>query len=546
METARPPRRARRDALRFAARSRKLPDTARMRLRLWHRLAIAFAGLSIAALLAFAWLQQQSLQRGFLDYLNRLSLERLAEPAQRLGEAYTRHGDWRFAWGKERALLRALGLAPDGADGLEPADVSPDGRPRGPGAFAPPPPRRDAAAGQRPPRGPGWDARPPRDGDEFARPQPPPRRAAAPLDLAQRLLLLDAKGEIVNGNPDVRRDSPSIAIKSGGRIVGRLLLQPLPRLQGDIDLAFARDQRKHAAIAAALVLLGAIALAFALSRWLLAPIRSLGQGTRALSQGDYATRLPTTRRDELGELARDFNSLAGALQANQQARQQWGADIAHELRTPISILRGEIQALQDGVRVAGPDTLASLQAECARLQSLVEDLYELSLSDAGALAYRFETQDLAALLREAVAAQQGAMRDAGLELTLAAPADGSLPVRADARRLAQLFGNLLNNSRRYTDAPGRVSVEAVRKDGWCRITIDDTAPGVPPDALDRVFDRLYRVEPSRSRAFGGAGLGLSICRNIVLAHGGRIDASAAPAGGLRIRILLPADDARGG
>jgi len=497
-----------------------------MRLRLWHRLYIAFAALSILALLAFALLQQNNFRRGFLDYLNRLSLERLEEPARRLGEEYALHGNWQFAQGNERDLMRALGLAQEQNVDAE--------------NFRPPPRRADDPFGPLPHRDEG-DFRPPPPRRAADGPRPP-RRPAGPLNLLERVLLLDAKGERVNGNPEVAKDSPSIKIQSNGQTVGTLLLQPMPGLRGGIDTTFANNQIKYAAIAALLVLLGALALAWALSRWLLAPIRALSKGARALAAGDYATRIASTRKDELGELATDFNQMANALEKSQQARRQWGADIAHELRTPLSILRGEIQALQDGVRQPGPETLASLQAECGRLAGLVDDLYQLALSDAGALSYRFETLDLSELLQEIIAGQKIAMQQAGLELQLVLPTS-PISLRADRQRLLQLFGNLLSNSLRYTDAPGRVKVEATRMGNFWQISVADTAPGVPSDAMEKVFDRLYRVEPSRSRAFGGAGLGLSICRNIVNAHGGSIEAKASAEGGLWIRVLLPASGA---
>jgi two-component system, OmpR family, sensor histidine kinase BaeS len=509
--------------------SHELFDPTLMQLRLWPRLFIAFAALSISALLAFGLLQQNNFQRGFLDYLNRLSLERLNEPAQQLGVRYTQQGNWRFAEGNERELLSALGLAAEQAN-LNQA----------------PPPRINENDFRRPP--------PPRDQNDFRPPPPrdralefadqqqeqrrPPRRPAGPLDLAERLLLLDADGNKVNGNPEVSRQSPFIIIKSEGHIVGKLLLQPLPGLRGGIDVAFANNQIKHAGIAALIVLIGALLAAWVLSRWLLAPIRALGQGVRKLAAGEYSTRLPTERTDELGELAIDFNHMANTFEAHQKLRQQWGADIAHELRTPLSILRGEIQALQDGIRQPNPETLASLQNECGRMESLVEDLYQLTLSDAGALSYRFEILDLADLLHEASNAQQDTMRNAGLELQLILSPKHSMLVRADRQRLAQLFGNLLSNSLRYTDAPGRMTIKATRLNKFWQINIEDTAPGVPTESLERIFDRLYRVEPSRSRAFGGAGLGLSICRNIVTAHNGTIRAETSTLGGLLIHIQL--------
>jgi two-component system sensor histidine kinase BaeS len=262
------------------------------------------------------------------------------------------------------------------------------------------------------------------------------------------------------------------------------------------------------------------------------------EGTRALAAGDYTRRIAAQRTDELGALSRDFNHLAATLEQHRQARQQWGADIAHELRTPLSILRGEIQALQDGIRAVTPQTLDSLQIECERLGHLIEDLYQLALADAGALDYRFETLDLAELVQEAQALQRPACDDAGLVLD-AASGTGSF-VRGDARRLAQLLDNLIANARRYTDAPGRIHVELATDGAQVRLTVEDTAPGVPAEALPRIFERLYRVERSRNRDKGGAGLGLAICRAIVDAHGGSIQAQASPLGGLRVSVWLPA------
>lgn len=519
-----------------------------MSLRLWHRLFLAFAALSILAMATFALLQTRSFQNGFLDYVNRLEREKVEGMAHTLETAYVAHGSWDFLRGDTPQLMRMLDLAPqrgpnapdgpppdaanDRANGREDGrreDARRDDRP----ADWPPPPR------DRPPPPFADDRRPPRG------PDAPPRGAGPrPLrpahDLPPRLLLLDADGGIVAGNPRLPRDARAIALMHQDQIVGRLLLAPLPRLRSDLDLEFAHQQRQQMAVIALVVLLTALALAWALSRWLLRPVRALAAGTHALSSGDFTARIPGTRSDELGALAKDFNTLAETLERHRDARRQWDADIAHELRTPISVLSGEIQALQDGIRSVGPDTLASLQAECARLLRLVEDLYQLSLSDAGALSYRFEPVDLADVVREAAQAHAGAIQAAGLTLELQPLPDACTLARGDRARLRQLLDNLLSNATRYTDAPGRVQVGVERDGETWRLRIDDTAPGVPPSALPHLFERMYRVEPSRSRRFGGAGLGLAICRNIVEAHGGRIDASASPDGGLRIVIALPA------
>src|SRR5690606_34486886 len=257
-----------------------------------------------------------------------------------------------------------------------------------------------------------------------------------------------------------------------------------------------------------------------LARWLLTPIRELAAGTRALAAGDYEQRIGDRRRDELGALARDFNHLARTLEQHREARRRWGADIAHELRTPLSILRGEIQALQDGVRSATPAALSSLHAECDRMGGLIEDLYLLSLADAGALEYRFDAIDMAELVADSLQAHSAILGEAGLVLE---PAIGAVPpIRGDARRLGQLIDNLLTNTRRYTDAPGRVRVELGSSASEVILVVEDSAPGVPEESLGLLFDRLYRVDASRNRAAGGAGLGLAICRAIVLAHEGRI------------------------
>ena len=202
------------------------------------------------------------------------------------------------------------------------------------------------------------------------------------------------------------------------------------------------------------------------------------------------------------------------------------------------MLRGEIQALQDGIREVTPSALNSLNAECERIGGLVEDLYQLSLADAGALEYTFESVDLGELLQEAVELQKHGFADAGLGLELEVRADAR--VRGDTRRLGQLIDNLLANSRRYTESPGRVRLVLEEDAGSVFLVIEDSAPGVPEAALPRLFDRLFRVDTSRNRDAGGAGLGLAICRAIVLAHGGSIEATASRLGGLRIEVRLPA------
>lgn len=493
-------------------------------MRLWLRLFLAFAALSALALLSFAIWQQLRFRSGFLGYLDEVAAQRIEPARARLVAAYAAHGSWEFLRDHPEQLGELLEIGPGtwrahGGDG--PPGPPPDGAPPWPPPQEPPP--GDA----------GFDPLRPPPG--VPDPHGPPRPHGPP-DLLPRLQLVDAAGAPVIGR-DPPADALALPLVLDGKAIGTLRLARLGRINTALDMAFSQAQKHDALFVGASILVAALALAFALARWLLAPVHELAQATRALAGGEFSRRVTTARSDELGALAGDFNRLAAVLEQNRHARRQWGADLAHELRTPLAILRGEIQALQDGVRAPTQSAFDSLQAECDRLGALIEDLYQLSLADAGALDYHFEPVDLTALLRDVLAAQQPAFASEGISLEPAlAPVE---PVRGDARRLAQLMDNLLVNARRYTDAPGRVRVELAATGRVALLTVDDTPPGVPAAALPHLFERLYRVDASRSRAAGGAGLGLSICGAIVEAHGGTIAAQESPLGGLRIVVALP-------
>jgi len=490
-----------------------------MRLRLWHRLFLAFAVLSVAIIVGFVAWQQRNFRTGFSAYLNEVAQQKLQTAGERLADAYVEHGSWDFLRHDMRVfetLVDPFRTRRGGAPEIPP----PAPTPPPPTNIEPPPGEPEPSGADRPPR-----TEPPMHGGP-----------------ANRLLLVDAAGRPVVGDPRLldSDDVLRVSVQPAGKLViGSLLARKIPtRAFGGPDLAFTLAQRHAAIVAAVVALLVALGFAFGIARWLLAPVRALTAGVHALTAGDYAQRIAPTGSAELGALARDFNRLAQTLEAHREARRRWGADIAHELRTPLSVLRGEISALQDGVRAPTPAAFDSLAAEGDRLSGLIEDLYQLALADAGALEYRFETLDLADVVRDAAQLQKRACADANLALELNLPGD-PLPVRGDARRLGQLLDNLIANARRYTDAPGRIRIELARMKDGLRLTLDDTPPGVPADSLPMLFERLYRVDAARGRASGGAGLGLAICRAIVEAHSGAIHAEASPLGGLRILVDLP-------
>jgi two-component system, OmpR family, sensor histidine kinase BaeS len=195
--------------------------------------------------------------------------------------------------------------------------------------------------------------------------------------------------------------------------------------------------------------------------------------------------------------------------------------------------------MQDGVRRLDDGSLASLAQEVGRLGRLIEDLRLLSSADLGALTYRMESFDLADVIAEAIGAHRRSLDEQQLDCRLQL-AEGCI-VRADRERIVQVFGNLIQNTLRYTDAPGRVAVALTCSDGDAVVCWDDSSPGVPADRLPWLTERLYRVDESRSRAHGGSGLGLAIVRAIVDAHGGALVAGPSPLGGLRIELRIPLD-----
>ena len=363
------------------------------------------------------------------------------------------------------------------------------------------------------------------------------RALAAQPQPVQRLALLDTDKRTVVGNPELGDEATMRPVLVGDRVVGWIARAPYRRISAGADLAFQQEQLRASWLIAGFALALAAVAALVLAQVFLQPLKRVAAGTHRLAAGDSATRVAVTSRDELGRLAEDFNRLAEALQKNEELRRRFMADVSHELRTPIAVLRAGLEAIEDGVRPLTRESVASLQGEVAALGKLVEDLYQLALSDVGALSYRKERTDVAEVLEQAV--QPFAGRLAERNLSIEKKLEGELKVMAEGDRLGQAFRNLLEHSARYTDAGGKVRVTARRNGSGVKVDFEDSSPGVPADALPRLFERFYRVEGSRSRANGGAGLGLAIVRSVIEAHGGTIEAGASSLGGLRVTISLP-------
>ncbi|WP_162177161.1 ATP-binding protein [Thioclava indica] len=253
--------------------------------------------------------------------------------------------------------------------------------------------------------------------------------------------------------------------------------------------------------------------------------------------GEYASRIPRRGKDELGQLIDHYNALAESLEAAERAQRQWVSDTSHELQTPLAVLRAHIEALQDGVRRADPQTLGAMEDAVARLTRLVSDLRLLSAWREDSLIADRGPADLARIAQAAANSASEGFAAAGLELVteIAKP----VQLSCDAGRIGQVIDNLLSNALRYTDPPGSVKMRVWAGDSAAYLTLDDTAPAPSDASMSRLFDRFHRGEASRSRAKGGSGLGLAICKAIVEAHGGQITAAPSRMGGLHIRMTLP-------
>lgn len=359
------------------------------------------------------------------------------------------------------------------------------------------------------------------------------------IPLEMRVMLLNTNKSLIYGRAELAGQLALTPIRHGGQTIGYLGVLPGQPLKQLADIQFMEHQAHElVGIALSMILLSA-GLALLIAYILGKPLKRVIAASQALAVGRYDTRLNIDSNDELGQLARDFNALAAALEQAEQTRQRWVADISHELRTPLAVLRGELEALQDGVRPLNKSAVDSLYGDVMRLSRLAEDLYQLALSDQGALSYRKIQLDPTEVLADDLASLAAEYQRRAISVKVANLINKPILVYADPDRLSQLFRNLLNNTLHYTDSGGQLQISISRHKDQLLMDFADSEPGIPETALPKLFDRFYRLDTSRNRSLGGAGLGLAICHNIVTAHNGSIKASQSALGGLNIHITLP-------
>ena len=382
-------------------------------------------------------------------------------------------------------------------------------------------------------------------------PQPP---GFADIQPFQPFTLADENGNVIISNERYKVGDRvpasdltlGVPILEGKKVIGILLPMRVPFEGKPREVEFIESTNRTLLDGALMAAVIALLLGIFLSRTLTRPIRELTQATHALSAGSLSQQVPVRSNDELGELAKAFNKMSTELSRSVNARKQMTADIAHELRTPLSLILGHAEAVHDGVLPPTLENFEIIREEAARLEHLVDDLRTLSLADAGELTINLQTIGPQRLLQEVASLYQyqTQKKNVSLELDIASPLSN---IEVDPGRMTQVLTNILDNALRHTPEGGRIVLSAKQVQDQIELTVQDSGPGLKAEDIERIFERFYRTDSSRQREDGGSGLGLAIARSIVQAHGGQLSAETSTrlspgseAGqGLKIIITLP-------
>ncbi len=453
--------------------------------RLWTRLTLAFVAVSLIGVAAVAWLANAAAGDQFRRYLTRQEMGNRDALIDALATFYAQTGSW-----------NNVAAALSGRSGLDEA-------------------RPGAGAGR---RGMGWG------GPAF--------------------MLADASGVIVYGarlgstlTPAEQADAAPIEVNDA--VAGYLVMtSPGRGILDQAQQAFLDELRANIVVAALAAGGLAAVLGLGVSRALTRPLAELTRGVRAFAARNWAHRVKPNGPREIAELAGAFNDMAESLQREETLRRNMMADIAHELRTPVAVIQGNLRAMLDGVYPLERSEIATIHDETLLLNRLIDDLRELALAEAGQLALDRQKVDVGEIARATVErfAVLAEARGVTLDATSVSP---GLYALADPHRLAQIVRNLVSNAIRYTPAGGRVTLAAAPAGAMVEVSVSDTGPGLTPEEAARVFDRFYRGDRSRARESGGSGLGLAIARSLTQAMGGQIGVDSAPGKGSRFWFTVP-------
>jgi len=443
--------------------------------KLWVKLSLSFALVMLVGVAAVGLLANYQLSTGFHRYMSQNQVDLHLIPA--LQAYYRQHGNW---------------------DGVESIFQARHGQGQGKGRGAPHHTLADA-----------WGR-----------------------------VVYDETGNYAGTTLSKSQRRQSIPIEVYGEKVGYLLMETGNNGAGGQAQAFLALIKRSLLQAGLVAILLGIVLGLIIARHLSDPLSRLAQAARALSQGDLGQRVPVSGSDEVAEVMTAFNDMASALQRSEALRQNMIADIAHELRTPLSVIQGNLQAMLDGVYPLTVEEIAQVYDETLLLNRLVSDLRALTLAEAGQLHLNLVPVSPSELLQDVAESFRESAREREIELKV--EIDSSLPqVLADPDRIRQVLANLIGNALRHTPAHGSITLAARKVGDMVEFSVRDTGPGLGPDEKAHVFERFWRADASRSRDGGGSGLGLTIAQYLVEAHGGEIGVESEPGQGARFWFTLP-------
>lgn len=413
----------------------------------------------------------------------------------------------------------------------------PPGRRPPPGA---PPPRRGGPEGFPPPDRLG----PPRDFDPLSGDSIPDNPWQDTLRENQRvftssLSLYDTQLNKIAGNDFPLEDLIQHAVTQRGKTIAIIAYKEPHFFVRSSEFLFLDQQLKSFALIGIIGLILAFLVASLISKSISIPLSSLAKTAKRIATGDFSARIKTIADDEIGDICKNFNAMAEQLETHEQSRKRWVADISHEMRTPLAVLKAQVEAIEDGVRPANKENLALLSLKINSINHLINDLYELSLFDIGAMRCNKEPVDIHKLVQDFIRCHYDQLAEDKLMIEFSSTIETVPEISADRERIIQLLNNIFQNSKRYTDRPGKILWTLQADENSITLTFEDSSPSIELDKIDKIFERLYRTDESRNRERGGAGLGLSICKSIVEIHEGAISARQSPLGGIAVIVNLP-------
>ena len=494
-------------------------------MKLLHKFFLAFFITNVTLVGLVLVLIALNFSSGFNEFVTEAEDKHVAEAKQQLIVLYQQSNSW-------QAIINNVQVWRD--------IVDPKAKRR-----PPPPPRERQNPRDRSVGGSGDTNKPPkpRPKQMTAPPEPRVERPEDFLKTGRRLSLYDAHKNVIVGKNNLQDNPHTEQIRLNGELIGWLGLVPSNAVTDSPASKFLTKQYENYYFIAIMVVLLAFLMALVLSKHLVAPIKLIIVGTNKLIAGNYGSRINKVTQDELGVVADNFNDLAHTLEQNQKNRFQWMSDTSHELRTPLTVLRSHLIAIQDGVFVADEKRVQLFIDEIDSLSHIVDDLYQLSSSDAGGLTYRKEALNPVLVFEQVIETFKAKFEQHNLNIEYSTLqsliSDARCNILGDKDRLRQLFSNLLENTCRYTHASGKIVISAKLDKQTLELNVQDSAPGVTGEQRQKLFERFYRVEPSRNRNQGGSGLGLALCKQIVDAHRGNIVAMDSVLGGLHIKLTFP-------